>query len=97
MMDAMASEIEVGQLLHKITELIVDDPAAIRVEVIHGDRESTLRLHVAPTDVEKLTSAQGRLVLCLRLLLDAMGKKHKHRFLLHLSPEASATLSLSGD
>lgn len=75
---------EVSSLLNTIAKALVDDTAAVKVEVIVSQDSSVLRLHVAPADIGKLIGKQGRTARSLRTILGAASMKLQCRFSLDI-------------
>ena len=75
---------EIRTLVSEIAQALVDDPAAVRVEVILDQDTAVLRLEVAPADVGKVIGKQGRTARSLRTILGAASMKHKRRFALDI-------------
>jgi uncharacterized protein len=76
-------------LLTEIARSLVDDTAAVRVEVLAEQESTVLRLHVAATDIGKVIGKQGRTARSLRTILGAASMKLQRRFSLDIV-EASA-------
>jgi predicted RNA-binding protein YlqC (UPF0109 family) len=72
------------QLMTDIVRALVDDPAAVKVEVIPDGDVTVLRLEVASTDVGKVIGKQGRTARSLRTILGAASMKYRHRFALDI-------------
>jgi uncharacterized protein len=62
-------------VLEYLASRIVDDPAAVRVEVEEGHSGVTLRLHVAPDDMGKVIGKRGRVAQSIRTLVRAAGAR----------------------
>jgi hypothetical protein len=63
-----------AELVAELARRLVDEPAAVHVEVIEEEDGSLLlRLHVADGDVGKVIGRQGRLVRALRTIVRAGG------------------------
>jgi predicted RNA-binding protein YlqC (UPF0109 family) len=75
------------QLVTEIAKALVDDPAAVAVEVQEDEDSTVLRLHVAPTDVGKVIGKQGRTARSMRTILSAVSMKHHHRYTLDIIEE----------
>jgi uncharacterized protein len=63
----------VAELLAWIARRLVDEPDAVRVEIVDSEELTTYRLFVAPADVGKVIGRQGRLARALRSLVRAGG------------------------
>jgi uncharacterized protein len=62
-------------VLEYLASQIVDDPAAIQVDVEEGRGGVTLRLHVAPDDMGKVIGKRGRVAQSIRTLVRAAGAR----------------------
>ncbi len=71
-------------LLHEMVSALVDEPEAIRIEVVPQIDSTTLRLSVAPADVGKVIGKQGNTARSMRTILSAAGKKLNHHFTLDI-------------
>jgi predicted RNA-binding protein YlqC (UPF0109 family) len=68
----------------EITQALVDDTDAVKVEVIAENESVVLRLHVAPGDIGKVIGKQGRTARSLRTILGAASMKMQRRFTLDI-------------
>ena len=60
------------ELLEYVVPWLVDDPDAIVIEEVEGDRDATvLELTVDPADVGKVIGKRGRIIRALRTLAKA--------------------------
>lgn len=75
---------EIRTLVIEIAQALVDDPDAVKVEVIVDQDTAVLRLEVAPADVGKVIGKQGRTARSLRTILGAASMKHRRRFALDI-------------
>lgn len=75
---------EIRTLVIEIAQALVDDPAAVKVEVVLDQDTAVLRLEVAPADVGKVIGKQGRTARSLRTILGAASMKHRRRFALDI-------------
>jgi len=75
---------EIRTLVTEIAQALVDDPAAVKVEVVLDQDTAVLRLEVAPADVGKVIGKQGRTARSLRTILGAASMKHRRRFALDI-------------
>lgn len=59
-----------AELVEYVAKSLVDDPAAVRVDVIDGGDEGTIiELHVAEPDMGKVIGRNGSVAKALRTLL----------------------------
>jgi len=56
-------------LVEYVARSLVDEPDAVRVEVVEGDGETILELHVAEGDMGKVIGRNGSVAKALRTLL----------------------------
>lgn len=62
-------------VLEYLAKSIVDDPESVIVEVEEGRRGTTLRLHVAPSDMGRIIGRRGRVAQAIRTVVRAAGAK----------------------
>lgn len=74
----------VPELLRQIVIALVDRPECVTVEISPASLGTLIRIHVHPTDIEKVIGKQGRTARSLRGLLGAASMKVKHRFSLEI-------------
>jgi predicted RNA-binding protein YlqC (UPF0109 family) len=75
---------EIRTLVTEIAQALVDEPSAVKVEVLLDQDTAVLRLEVAPADVGKVIGKQGRTARSLRTILGAASMKHRRRFALDI-------------
>ena len=74
-----------AELLVELARRLVDEPDAVRVELVDGDDGSLVfRLHVAEGDVGKVIGRQGRLARALRTVVRAGGPQAGRRLQLEI-------------
>ena len=66
---------DAGQVLDYVARAIVDDPDAVEVTEVEGERAVTLQLRVAPEDMGKVIGKRGRTVKAIRSLVRAAGSR----------------------
>ena len=59
------------ELLHFVTSYLVDDPQAVNIETLEGQRAVILQVYVAPDDMGKVIGRNGRVAKALRELIPA--------------------------
>ena len=64
-------------VLEYLAGQIVDDQAAVSVEVEEGQGGLTLRLHVAPDDMGKVIGRRGRVAHAIRAVVRAAGARDR--------------------
>lgn len=63
------------ELLEYLARALVDEPDAVNVTVVEGERSLILQLHVAEDDIGKVVGKQGRIAKALRTILKAAAVK----------------------
>ena len=63
------------ELVEYIVKSLVDDPDAVEVNVIEGEKSTILELRVSPDDIGKVIGKQGRIAKALRTILSATATK----------------------
>lgn len=63
---------------------LVDDPEGVEVREITGDRETVVKLSVAPADLGKVIGRQGRTANSIRTILAAAGNRVRKRVVLEI-------------
>lgn len=58
-------------LIEYIAKSLVDDPAAVQVTVVEGDKSTVLELRVAADDIGKVIGKHGRIAKAMRTILSA--------------------------
>jgi uncharacterized protein len=72
------------ELIAFITKALVDDPEAVEVHAIDGDREIIFEVTVAPDDLGKIIGREGRTARALRTLLSATSARDDKRAVLEI-------------
>ncbi|MBN2169211.1 MAG: KH domain-containing protein [Actinobacteria bacterium] len=62
-------------LLEYLAKALVDNPDAVEIDVIEGERSVILQLKVHPDDIGKVIGKQGRIAQALRTLVKAAATK----------------------
>jgi predicted RNA-binding protein YlqC (UPF0109 family) len=65
----------VKEVLEYIARALVDDPDAVEVTEVEGDRGLVLQLRVAPDDMGKVIGKRGRMARSLRSVMRAAGSR----------------------
>ena len=73
------------ELIEYIAKSLVDQPDAVKVTEVTGERTSIIELSVAKEDMGKVIGKQGRTVTAIRTLLNAASTKQKKRTILELT------------
>jgi len=70
------------ELVEYIAKALVDDPDAVKVSEIEGEKTSVIELVVAKEDLGKVIGKQGRTARAIRTILSAASTKiNKHSVL----------------
>jgi predicted RNA-binding protein YlqC (UPF0109 family) len=72
------------ELIAYIAKSLVDQPDAVKVMEVEGERTSVIELSVAKEDMGRIIGKQGRTVTAMRTLLNAAGMKQKKRTILEI-------------
>ena len=73
-----------AELLTWLAKQLVDDPDAVRVEVVEREDATMLELYVAPEDRGKVIGRQGRLARALRTIVRASAPGSRKRVILDI-------------
>ena len=58
-----------ADLVEYVAKSLVDDPEAVKVEVVNGEEGTIIELHVAEDDMGKVIGRNGSVAKALRTLL----------------------------
>lgn len=67
-----------------LARALVDDPEAVDVQVVEGDRAWVLELTVAEDDLGKVIGKEGRTARAIRTLLSSMSARTRKRAVLDI-------------
>lgn len=62
-------------LVEYIVKSLVDDPTAVKVAVVEGEKSTILELRVAADDIGKVIGKHGRIAKAIRTILQAATAK----------------------
>lgn len=62
-------------VLEYLARALVDDPDAVEVTAVEGERSLILQLRVAPEDMGKVIGKKGRIARAIRSLVRAAGSR----------------------
>ena len=62
-------------LIEYIAKCLVDDPSAVNIAVIEGEKSTILELRVAAGDIGKVIGKHGRIAKAMRTVLQAATAK----------------------
>ncbi len=71
-------------LVEYIVKSLVDDPAAVDINVIEGEKSTILELRVAQDDVGKVIGKHGRIAKAIRTILSATSGASSKRVILEI-------------
>jgi hypothetical protein len=75
------------ELLSQIIKQIVDDPEAVSVNEVQGERAVVLEIKVAEDDIGKVIGREGRIINSLRQIIKAAAGKRNKRVNIELINE----------
>ena len=73
------------EMIEYIAKSLVDQPDAVKVTEVEGERTTVIELSVAKEDMGKIIGRQGRTAIAMRTLLNAFSTKQKKRAILEIS------------
>ncbi len=71
-------------LVRDILKAIVDNPDAVEVKEVEGERASIIEIKVSPDDVGKVIGREGRIINSLRQIVRAAAGKDNKRVTIEL-------------
>jgi len=72
------------ELIEYIAKALVDNPDAVKVTEIEGEKTSVIELSVAKEDLGKIIGKQGRTARSMRTILSAASTKNNKRAVLEI-------------
>ncbi len=72
------------ELIEMIAKALVDNPDAVKVTEIEGEKTSVIELSVAKEDLGKIIGKQGRTARSMRTILSAASTKNNKRAVLEI-------------
>ena len=75
---------DLADLVACVAKALVDDPDAVEVKAIDGDRTVVIELSVAPEDLGKVIGREGRTARAIRTLLAATSARQAKRAVLEI-------------
>ncbi len=75
------------ELVEAIARAVVDDPSAVNVTEVEGNRVSLIVVDVARSDRGKLIGKAGATAKAIRTLLAAAGGKIQRRYVLEITED----------
>lgn len=71
-------------LIDFIVKTLVDDPSAVEVKEVPGDKSVVLELKVKNEDIGKIIGKQGRIAKAMRTILNASASKEGKKYTLEI-------------
>ena len=71
-------------LIEYIAKSLVDDPSAVSVQEVEGEKSTVIELRVAQSDIGKVIGKYGRIAKALRTVLSASATKTGKRYSLEI-------------
>jgi len=71
-------------LVEYIVKSLVDNPDAVNIKVIEGEKSTILELRVAESDVGKVIGKNGRIARAIRTILSAAAASQSKRVILEI-------------
>ena len=71
-------------LVEYVAKSLVDDPDAVKVELVEEDGAQVIELHVAETDMGKVIGRNGSVAKALRTLLKVVSAREGESFSLEI-------------
>jgi predicted RNA-binding protein YlqC (UPF0109 family) len=71
-------------LVEYIVKSLVDNPDAVNIKVIEGEKSTILELRVAESDVGKVIGKNGRIARAIRTILSAAASSQSKRVILEI-------------
>lgn len=72
------------ELVEYMVKALVDNPEAVEINVIEGEKSTILELKVMQADVGKVIGKHGRIAQALRTVLNAAAMKAGKRIVLEI-------------
>jgi predicted RNA-binding protein YlqC (UPF0109 family) len=75
------------ELVQFLARQLVNNPDAVEVKEVHGDTASVLELRVAKEDLGRVIGKQGRTVISIRTILNAVASRTNRKVVLEIIEE----------
>ncbi len=72
------------ELVEVIAKALVDNPDAVEVKAVEGEKSTVLELKVAPEDMGKVIGKQGRIAKAIRTVVKAAATKSDKRVVVEI-------------
>ncbi|WP_105615889.1 KH domain-containing protein [Vallitalea okinawensis] len=73
-------------LVEVIAKALVDNPDAVQVNEVEGERSVIVELKVAPEDMGKVIGKQGRIAKAIRTVIKAAATKEEKKVVVEILP-----------
>jgi len=77
-------EMKEKEIVEMIAKSLVDNPSAVNVNVIEGEKSTILELRVGPGDVGKIIGRRGSIAKSIRTIVNAVSVKNGKRVILEI-------------
>jgi predicted RNA-binding protein YlqC (UPF0109 family) len=71
-------------LIEYIAKALVDDPGAVQLNIVDGEKSTIIELRVGPGDIGKVIGKHGRIAKAIRTVLQAATAKTGKRTVLEI-------------
>ena len=75
------------ELVQFLARQLVNNPDAVEVKEVHGDTASVLELRVVKEDLGRVIGKQGRTVILIRTILNAVASRTNRKVVLEIIEE----------
>ena len=72
------------ELIEFVVKALVDDPAAVDIEEITGDKITIYELRAAKSDIGKIIGKRGRTAGAIRIIMNAVSARQGKRAVLEI-------------
>ncbi|HHW08000.1 MAG TPA: KH domain-containing protein [Clostridia bacterium] len=72
------------ELVECLAKALVDNPDAVNVNMIEGEKSVILELKVAPEDMGKVIGKQGRIAKSIRTIVKAASSKERKKVVVEI-------------
>ncbi len=72
------------EIVEMIVTSLVDDPSAVNINVVDGEKSTILELRVGPGEVGKVIGRHGVIAKSIRTIVNAVSVKNGRRVILEI-------------
>ena len=72
------------ELIEFVVKALVDDPAAIEIKEVSGDKITIYELRAAKSDIGKIIGKRGRTAGAIRIIMNAVSARQGKRAVLEI-------------